>query len=232
MPNEMVGGVSKEIFDVLADVTKKAGNGTITLDELKRFAHRENPFVTGKLSKRQRQWWEGFYRSEFGLNVDLSTVVVPDGSGDFSSVIVVAQGITIEKVIAACRKHFKVRLYRDDLGNEVRENERTPTNGSYAIRVRERVEADEELKNLSANQIKERKLSTMTLLERLILELKYFKETGKHLDLENVTLCSGSRYSDGFVPGVYWRSAHDELGVGWGVPDDRDDGVRSRAVVS
>jgi hypothetical protein len=31
------------------------------------------------------------------------------------------------------------------------------------------------------------------LLERLLYELKYFAETGKHLDIDNLTLCSGSR---------------------------------------
>jgi len=43
------------------------------------------------------------------------------------------------------------------------------------------------------------------LEERLIYELKYFKESGKHLDAKYETLCAGS-YCDGQVFRIYWRN--------------------------
>ncbi len=232
MPKEVVGSASKETFDVLADIVQKTGNGTFTLDELKRFAKREHPFSPARLSKRKYAEWEEFYRDVVGFEVDLSDVVIPDDPGGFSRVLVIAKGLTIAQVIAACRKHFKVWLYRDDLGEAVTENDRSPANGSYAIRVRDRVEADEELKNLSANDIKERGTATMTLLERLLFESKYFKETGKHLDINNWTLCAGSRYSSGGVPRLSWFSGSDGLFVDWCSPDYRSGSIRTRAVVS
>jgi len=234
---QVVGGASatadalKETSEVLADIVKKAGNGTFTIGELKRFAKRENPFSPARISKKLRSEWEAFYR-DMGLDVDLSGVAVPDNPGGFDRVIIVAEGLTIEKVIAACRKYFKVWVYREDLDKAITENERTPANGSYAIRVRERVEADEELKNLSGEDVKARAIATETLLERLLHELKYFRETGKHLDVSNVTLASGSRYSVGYVPGVDWDSYYGKLCVYGCSPSHRGGLLRSRAVVS
>jgi hypothetical protein len=217
--------------ELVGDVMEKILNGTYSRSELQRFAKRENPFAFGKLSFKQRKAWEEFYRDEFGLTVDFSEVVIPDNSGGFDRVLVVAQGVTIEMVLEACRKYFKVWKYTDeDLDAFTKDHERTAANGHYAIRVRERVEADEELKGWSANQVALHHLTTMTLLERLIYELKYFKETRKHLDVSNVTLCAGSRYQDGYVPRVNWRSDGGRLYVDAYHPQDASDSLRARAV--
>jgi len=87
------------------------------------------------------------------------------------------------------------------------------------------------LKNLSANDLGRRNIAGITLEERLVYELKYFEETGNHLDIKNWTLCAGSCYSDGFVPGVYWVSVAGELVVGGFSPGDRGGVLRSRAAV-
>src|SRR5258708_28242324 len=116
----LVGGASaaadtlKDTFEVLADIMTKAGNGTFTLDELKRFAKRENPFVGARLSKHQRALWERFYRDEFKMEVDFSEVRVPDNPGGFDRVLVIAQGVTIGMVVIAMRNYFKVWTYIDD----------------------------------------------------------------------------------------------------------------------
>jgi hypothetical protein len=49
--------------------------------------------------------------------------------------------------------------------------------------------------------IKEAGLKTETLLERMLHELVFFSETRKHLDVNNLTFCCGSRYADGYGPG-------------------------------
>ena len=92
------------------------------------------------------------------------------------------------------------------------------------------MEADEENKGLSANDVKKKGTDTQTLEERLLQELEYFKKTGQHLDTQNWTLCSGSRDSDGDVPYVDWSD--DELKVHWSHPDSRSGDLRSREVVS
>lgn len=135
-------------------------------------------------------------------------------------------------MIEARKARFDVLTYTDDVDADVTENERDPKNGSYAIRVRERVEADEELKSTSANDIKAQNLTIMTPLERLVYELKFHTETATHLGIINWTLCSGSRARNGHVPNVYSLPDGRKLRVHWYDPDDSDGNIRARAVVS
>ena len=80
-------------------------------------------------------------------------------------------------------------------------NDREST-ATYAIRVRDRVEADEE-NQISAETAWSKGVKGMTNLERMLLELWYHWETNDHLDKETLTICSGSRYSDGCVPDAH-----------------------------
>ncbi|MEK7138056.1 MAG: hypothetical protein AAB787_00965 [Patescibacteria group bacterium] len=176
--------------------------------------------------------WTAFYK-KLNIEVDLTGLVLPDYEKGHDRLIVIPKGLTLNQVWAACQKVFGGKIwsaYGDDLDSSVPTNDRVPTT-SYAIRVRERVEADEELKNLSANDLKKKKIDGVTLLERLVYGLKYFDETGNHLDRENWTLCTGSRDSDGSVPYVYLSSGG-EVRVYWCHPGGSDDGLRARSVVS
>lgn len=70
------------------------------------------------------------------------------------------------------------------------------------------IEPDQETLGLSVREFENRFSSStgITLRERLLMELSYFEETGNHLDIKGITFCSGSRYSGGRVPGVYFSS--------------------------
>lgn len=173
--------------------------------------------------------WETFYREEFGERHDFSGVKIPEKKAGFNRLIVVARRMTPNRAYAACEKKFPCRRYADDLDTAVPENDRTPAE-HYAILVRDSVEADEELKDLSADDLAEKEISGITLLERMLLELKYFRETGRHLDIKAVTLCSGSRDADGGVPRADWRGG--EFGVDWDARGYRRPGLRSREAVS
>lgn len=174
--------------------------------------------------------WERFLDKYFGMKLDLHGPAVPEHRSGFDRVIVVPQGLTLNRTVEVCRSKLKVYTYRDDLDGDVTVNDRTALNGTYAIRVRDRVEADEELKNLSADDLAGRSIAGITLLERLVLELKYYDETGKHPDIQNWTLCSGSRHSGGAVPCVYWSGGG--LCVDWCPPRRASSGLRAREVVS
>jgi len=97
------------------------------------------------------------------------------------------------------------------------------------IWVRDNEAADEEHKNKSANMIKKEGLNTETIGDRILHELKYFEETGDHLDKETGTLTS-SRDSGGGVLDAGWGGGG--FRVGWCDPDDRGGGWRFRQVVS
>lgn len=135
-------------------------------------------------------------------------------------------------VVTAMRKRFKVWPYYDDLEANIVRNDRSPANGSYLVGFRRTIEADEENRDLSANKLAERQHIGTTCLERLILGYGYHLTTGQHLDVKCATLCPGSRYSDGDVPGVYYNPDSDEVCVGrYGPGSHSDVGLRSRAAV-
>lgn len=176
--------------------------------------------------------WEKFYR-DLGVAVDLSNLAVPKKQEGFDRLIVVAKGMTSQGAYNLCEKLFRCWKYTDESLDEVIIHEdRAAKNKSYAVWVRDRVEADEELAGKSFNDLANLKIPGITLTEREILEAKYFKETGKHLDISNWTLCSGSRNSDGGVPYAYWDGIGREFCVYWAFPAFACGLLRSRQVVS
>lgn len=160
-----------------------------------------------------------FYQEVFDLTVDVGEALLPPKRQGFDWLLLVPSNMTLNRAWSKCQERFKkswsyYSYDGDDLDRAVPTNERDPSQGTYIIRLRDRVEADVEWKKISANDIANKKISTNTLLERLLLELWYYWETrGNHLDVSNWTLCSGSRDSNGGIPGV--SSAGDFPGDGW-----------------
>lgn len=145
-------------------------------------------------------------------------------------IVHVEKGMTIEKALKLCEAKFKVWRWTDNNLDQIVTSDRT-TDKAYTVEFKPTVEADPELKNLSANNIKEKGITGCTLLERLLLELQYFEATGEHLDMGNVTLCTGSRRSYGRVPDVDWVSDSREVYVGHVDPDVANGVWRCREVV-
>ena len=177
-----------------------------------------------------RRAWEKFYQRFSNLTLDFSGIRIPECPGRGWRLLIIAQGITPEQVFQVCSKQFKTWKYTDrSLDEVVTQNERT-TETSYAIWVKDFQEADEIHKDKSADTVKEEGLLTETLTERFIHELARWNDTSNHLDIRNITLCSGSRYLDGDVPSVYWYD--DRLYVCWYSPGTRYEALRPREVVS
>lgn len=224
---QVIGSLPSKVLGLLADLMHKLQHGVITVRELELFLQRQNPFA---ISNIQSEWQE-FYRKHFRLAVDFSDVQIPDDLGGFDRIIFIPKGLKLNDVVKAMKKCFPVWSYIDDLNKDVIENIRQ-SDRNYAIRIRERVEADEELKSLSANQLKQQGVNCMTLLERLVLELKYWSETNQHLDVSNITLCAGSRNRPGRVPHVHWDADDSKLRIDWCNPALAHDHIRARQSVS
>jgi len=206
---QLVGDMS-EWSGMLMDLLRQIGDGSKTRQMFQAFLENRNPFAITNI----REEWQEFYRKYFRITVDFSDVIIPEDPGGFPRVIFIPEGLTFATVIKALREKFKVSLYTEDLDKDVTENIRIPDK-SYAIRVHGRQEADEEWKDTSASQLKEQNVNCVTLMERLVDELKWFDETGEHMDIDNWTLCAGSRRSVGYVPGVHWDSDDRKLHVSW-----------------
>lgn len=184
--------------------------------------------------------WATFYRDIFGIEVDFSDLGVPKRRLGFDRLIVVAKGMGPERVFQKCQEHFQCRKYTgqqnlDDIVFDVgglEKKYRRSDHETHAVWVRDRIEADQENKNRSANDLAMAKIPGITLEVREFYELKYFRETRKHLDIHNWTLCTGSRDVYGSVLGVSWHGHSDEMDVDWHHPDDANDDLRSREAVS
>jgi len=224
MGREVVGSVS-EWSGMLKDLFRQIDDGSITLEQFQAFLEHKNPFLAVDFVED----WQNFYREVLGIECDFSNLRIPKREKGFNRLIIVAQGMTPQTIYDKCKELFPSWKYTNENLDDITTSERTSKAGAYAVWFRDNIEADEELKNLSANDLKNRGILGITLEERLLFELKYFKETGKHLDIENVTLCSGSRCSDGGVPYVRWYDG--KLYVDWCYPGGRHGGLRSRRAV-
>ncbi len=162
-----------------------------------------------------------------------SGLIIPQYQGGFDRLLVFADPtLTNNKEFDVCQASFPSWRYKEDLNSAVPadKDQRHSSRGPYAIWVRDSEDLDRDLIGLSADTILERGLKTLTLLERQLYELVYFRETGQHLDKRTWTLCSGSRDSGGDVPYAGW--GYDEFEVRWYNPGCGSPLVGARQAVS
>lgn len=203
---------------------------------LNRFLRREEPVFLGAdafdLFRKEKRSWQKFYKNIFKEDFDFTDVRISERPGPAKDwwLIILAEGMTPQRLFEKCREKFGAWKWIDVNLDEIVQSDRTAKNGHYAVWVRARIEADEEFKNLSANDLKKQGHKGITLEERLILELYHFWKTKNHLDIRNITLCTGSRFSDGGVPCVGWNIGR--VDVRWTPPSRADGYLRSRAAVS
>ena len=224
MATKIVVGRSNVSAFQLSDFFRQIGDGSLNGIHLQALLEHRNPF---DLDSVVIDWVKVY--ALLGMEIQFSYALA-----DFNYwVVPVFKGVTHSKVVKALRGlGVKVSLYTNDLDKSVPTNDRDPVNGDYVVRFHKIIEADPELKNKSANDLTQMKVKGISLLERLLLELGYFLTTGNHLDVENITLCSGSRDSDCRVPSVRWGAGYRKVSVLWDRASDSDPHLRSRAVVS
>lgn len=219
----------EKLFDQWSAVMKMVVDKTRTSVEV---SNALQPIISesrlGPSDDSVRTYWEERWR-DLGVKFDPAKVIIPAVQSDLTRVIMMPRGIRQNQLRDICKGLFPCWFNDTDLDKVVPFHDRFPLARSYAIRVRDRVEADEEMKNLSANQLAEAEVVAETLPERLVHEVDFFETTKGHLDMNNATLCAGSRYSDGYVPDVYWYGG--QLYVGWCYPGSADGPLRARAAV-
>lgn len=186
----------------------------------------------------QRAYWENFYRKHFGMDADFGAVNIPEKPSDGRwRLIFIPKGLTMNQAAEAYRKilvmhdaSWSLWRYTDDLDAAIPNNIRTSVQ-SYAVWVRGEQESDHEFRGQSTREADPDQLIGVTVLERLVHGAVHFVETKQHLDHVGVTLCSGSRGTDGNVPNVHWSPGSRTVDVYWRGLDDssRNGGVR-RAV--
>lgn len=180
--------------------------------------------------------WAKFLRDVFRIGLpSRKKIVLPKTRVGFGWGVVMPQDLSAQHMLDVLKSRFDGKLWQwcqnlDQALNPEKEA-RTATNRPYVIWCRDRVEADEELKNLSANDLTERGVNCMTEPERILLEGWFHWKTSSHLDVRNVTLSAGSRYSDGGVPNANWYGFCGFY-VSRFYADGRLSSIRAREVVS
>lgn len=211
----LVGFIVEVLNTIFYSMTEAQLQYQIGKKDLIRKQLREMFDVTDDMFIEEKEKWRKFYQKHFALDLSFSDLTIPVmPTGGVWRLIVVAQGLTLNQVYGAMSKAFKCWRYSDDLDASVTKNVRD-TKVTYAIWVRDGIEPDEKYLGKSTNQADPDMKIGVTLLERMLHEIMYFDETGKHLDIKGLTFCTGSRNSDGHVLSVDWRSDDREVQVDW-----------------
>jgi hypothetical protein len=237
MSQNILGEALRQACGPLKDLSGKLSgeDGLWWLEALKKFLRKENPFSANENPEdfqELKRKWSRIYKKYFRIKPDFSELRIPKKPDGDWWLIIVAMGMTSERIFQVSKKNFGVWKWTNENLDEIVKSDRSAKNGAYAVWVKANIEADEEFKNLSANDLLKQNHVGITLEERMLLEVFYFAENGKHLDIASWTLCTGSRCSVGNVPSVFWYSNGREMCVGWCFPDNRNGRLRSRQVVS
>lgn len=177
--------------------------------------------------------WKRVYLIGFGLDVDFTGLKIPERKNDFDRLIIVARGISPNRAYNACRKLFPCHPHPNGVKRATEGlNEREATK-TYAIWVRDRHAADIENENMSADILRVGGGTYITLVERLLYEIRFYLETGSgHLDSDGTyTICAGSRNSAGETAYVHWSQRYGNLYISWYDATYCVHGMRARSVI-
>ena len=232
MKRQEVGGAPGNVLGMFADLALKLQNGVITPGQFGKFLKKQNPFAGLDYSIIFADWEKYFWKIH-GLRTDFAGVRIPEADdNEFPWFVCRPENFFAERAFSGGKKLYPKWKWTDKSLDDIldlsfgRDGQTYP----YIVRVRANWEADEDMANISANRIAETGINTICLTERLLIgDFLYWKQK-KHLDIQNITLCAGSRFGDGYVPRARWD--YDGFRVYWHSPGDAVDDLRSRQTVS
>jgi len=175
--------------------------------------------------------WPRFWRA-FGLKYDHESLILPEYRTGFGWSIVtpcLSEWPTSRLLHEVCGRIFSTWQFCKDGQLDKIISAQEPV-GVHVVLVRDGIEADHIHQAKSATMIETAKIPAITIRQRQVIEARYFFETNQHLDISNATICAGSRYADGGVPGAFWDD--DEFCVSSVLPGGAYDSWRVRETVS
>lgn len=240
IPKRMTARQMKKLISILAEAIPSdlaSGLARKWIDNKRELEQTVRKILLNKNETREVTEinWKIVYES-LGMQMDyeskISSLKSAQAQGITMWTIPVLKGLTCKKVIVCLNKlGVNIKKYIKNPDAEVK-NDRDPNkDGSYSISFKRTIEADEENRNLSADDLKKKNAKGITLLERLLLELGYFTSTGQHMDVESVTLCTGSCHRSGDTPRVCYRSGFLRIYVCWCGSRDQCDHLRPRSEI-
>lgn len=151
-----------------------------------------------------RNNWEEFYKAHFKLNFDFSQVFIPKKPYGKWQLLFIPKDMTLNFAYSILKLTFNCNNYLEKFGsfdNIFTKNVRN-TCSHYAIWFRDEPEPDQIFLGESNSDYKNK--IGITLLERFILEIKYFTETGKHYNNSYYRHihCNGTMSFYNYIPNV------------------------------
>lgn len=193
-------------------------------------------------SNRERlKLWERIYWEYFGMKIDLGGISIPKYPNRESRwwLVVVAQGLTIDRAWEVCRENFSVEKRVEERLDEIIRSDRSSENGTYAVWAKGNHGPDKKYANYSASDLSKDGFLGMTLLERLLFEILYHEKIKirrtwrelqrEHPDTVNCTLCLGSRRVSGHVPFIERKGGN--LIIRFCAPEEHCVCIRPREIV-
>ncbi len=139
--------------------------------------------------------WVTFYKRFFNLELNFDSLVIPPKpSGEFWSLYIVVRGLTLLRADYALKKMFGGAYFYmppDSLTSKMKSTREPVT--SYAVWVKS-VKKPEMLRSSASvlGDIESTLKNSITLLEMILVEMKYYFDTGIRLSSEYSTVCMGS----------------------------------------
>ncbi len=143
-----------------------------------------------------------FLKDCFGLRWSCVGAVIPKRELGFDRLLVAPKGLSLKEILRASDDlmHTMSAIDLDGVESIRRQD------CDDIVWARDSQEADEEFDGLSPEDVRKMGYSGITLDHRMLFGMKYFLETGQHLDLASMTLCSGSRYGNIWTPDVCYMT--------------------------
>ncbi|MBU1179363.1 hypothetical protein KJ885_00275, partial [Patescibacteria group bacterium] len=91
--------------------------------------------------------WRPIFQELFGFTPDFSLIKLPQAQGNLVLPILMpgelvdSKGRFMERIFGICKELFPSWKYANNLDKSITHNDRTPQNGSYAVRVGNHLEA-------------------------------------------------------------------------------------------
>ena len=168
----------------------------------------EKPKNPEKKQFTDKEWIDAYkemYR-EFDIKIDISKIEIPEATKERPDLMIIPKKLSNEELFEKIKKLIPTAKRQDDLDEQIKRSVQSNEDESYAIRLKFQQEIPEEFfDKRNVEKVRKYRLdqNCMTLKERLILELMYYRQTGKYLDKKSATLCAGSIERNGCVPVVF-----------------------------
>jgi hypothetical protein len=162
-----------------------------------------------------KSFWKRVYLNKFGIKVDFSKINIPKEyyNNQEYFIVLMPKNLSLEKVLRVIKKEFGFWFYTelDNLKFIFDKKDLLVRKNSLAIFKKK---VDPEFKFVrNEDLISVQEGDFINLIERSLLELMFFYQSGEHLDADKETLCLSTIDADGCPAVTFWDREKKEFSI-------------------